>query len=196
MSTSDPAMAERVIVLTTGPRVPAPIWPVVVTAALLLVTAAALAWWRARPRTSSGSRRRVRIFAASIAGGGSAAAMRFVSAATDPNRFAWGLDGLSDDLILFAGLFGYTLLAAMLVGTGDLLFDALRPSRTRFWLLAGVPFFAAFIVGTLYVTGSVEPFASRPTIAQETLLVAALAASLIWWSWLPRPDDGMAEIFE
>ena len=131
-------------------------------------------------------------------GGAGAMTLRIASGGSSPDRSAWdpGASQFDSIVIPFFDLLGYLLLAGLLIGTGDLLFDALRPSRNRFWLIAGTPLFALFVSGTLYATGSVGSVSIVPTTQQITLVVSALAAGLIWWAWLPMPHDEIAAVFE
>lgn len=189
-------MTQQVIVFTAEPQPPAPLWPAYVAAALVLALAVALAWWRVHRPRSGTPRRRTRIVVAAIMGGVGAMTLRIASGGTRPDVSAWGPNASERGLIAAFDLLSYVLLAGLLVGTGDLLFDALRPSRNRFWLIAGAPLFALFIGGTLYATGSVGSFSVAPTAQQATLVISALAAGLVWWAWLPTPPDAMAGIFE
>lgn len=189
-----------VVVFTTAPSPPAEvsIWPAIVAGALILAAAAGLAWWRGRGQRQRRASRPIRIFAASVAGGGSAMALMALSGPAVAEAGGWAPDpfGPSPELIILAHILAYLLLALMLVGTGDLLFDAGRPSRNRFWLILGAPFFAIFLIATLSLTNWVDPFAMPPGSKQATLAVSALAASLIWWAWLPPPHHEMADVFE
>jgi hypothetical protein len=127
-------MTQNVVVLTLAPPAPVPVWAALVTSALILATAAALAWWRGRGHGPRRPRRRTRIFAAAFAGSTSVMALMAASAPaiSDADDFRLGRYGLSIELVMPAHFLGYVLLAGMLVGTGDLLFDALRPSRNWF----------------------------------------------------------------
>jgi len=187
-----------VVVFTATPSPPAEVsvWPAIVAGALILAAASGLAWWRGKRRGHRRPSRLVRIFAASVAGGGSGMAMTAMS-----HPVAAAADGVnpyapSPELVMLAHILSYLLLAVMLVGTGDLLFDAARPSRSRFWLTLGASLFAVFLIATFSLTGWVDPFAMPPGIEQGALAVSALAAALIWWAWLPLPHHEMADIFE
>ena len=110
--------------------------------------------------------------------------------------FGWDPAGLYPFMMIAANFVGYWLFAAMLVGTTDLVFDAFRPRRSRAWLMLGAPLFAAFIVTILRVTGWTDPLVIPPTRDQAIAVVAALAAGLVWWSWLPASWDPVARVFE
>jgi hypothetical protein len=191
-------MTDSVIVLTIGPQAPAPLWPAVVAATLVLAAAAALAWWRRRAPVAVRPRRGIRILAAGAGGGGGALVQMASSGTmvTGAGGIGWDPMASSPPLVLFAHFLGYWLFAAMLIGTTDLLFDAFRPCRSRAWLIIGVPLFAAFIVAILRVTGWTDPLVVPPTREQAVAVVAALAAGLIWWSWLPASWDPVARVFE
>lgn len=190
-------MTQTFVAISIEPSPPAPVWPAFVAAALVLLAAAFIAWWRVHAGGLGQPRRRIRIFAAATMGGVAATVLMTASAAArKTGMFGWTPYETSPGAVMFFQLLGYVLLAGAMVGTGDLLFDALRPSRSRLWLVAGAPLFGTFIVATLYATGSVGPLDASPTIKQGALVVSALVASLIWWAWLPAPKREIAGVFE
>lgn len=186
-------VTQTVILTTYEPSPPPPIWPVILTAVLVLLAAAAVAWWRGRAAGPTRPRRRTRILVAAGAGGG-AALVQAMAAAT--NGVDFSPSDPAPQLVLFVHFLVYWISAAVLIGMTDLLFDALRPSRSLAWLILGAPSFAAFIIAFLRITGWMDPLAFPPTRDQATVEVAAVVAGLIWWSWLPAFWDPVAEVFE
>ena len=167
--------------------------------AAVLLAAVALVWWRPRAPASARPRRRTRIIVAAAAGGAGGALMKMASSGS----ILPGTDALggrpwesSPSLDLFGHFLAYWLFALLLVGTTDLLFDALRPRRNRIWLIIGAPLFAAFMIAILRVTGWIGPLAIPPTRDQAIVAVAALAAGLAWLSWLPVSWRSVAHVFE
>jgi hypothetical protein len=91
---------------------------------------------------------------------------------------------------------GFAILAALLIGTADLLLDGLRPRRTRLWLLGGPPVVALFGIGFLAATGWMDMVSRTPGWREFMLAAGALAAGLAWWSRLPATDRRIAGIFD
>jgi hypothetical protein len=83
---------------------------------------------------------------------------------------------------------GLSVIAVMLLGTADLLLDAFRPQRTQFWLAIAPPLLTAFTIAMLAGAGWLEPVSFPPDAMQLMLALAALAAGLTWWSYLPAPE--------
>jgi MYXO-CTERM domain-containing protein len=180
---------------TTVSGPPPPIWPGFVMAAAVLLAAVVLAWWRRRAPVSPRPRRRTRIIVAGAAGGGGGALVKMAAPGTIGGT-GWGPYAPSPWMDLFVHFLTYWLFAILLVGTTDLLFDVLRPCRNRTWLFVGAPLFAAFIIAILRATGWIDPLVIPPTRDQAIVAVAALAAGLTWWSWLPASWEPIAHVFE
>jgi hypothetical protein len=184
--------------VSTGPPAPTPIWPAVAMGAAVLLAAIALAWRRRRAAMAGRPRRLTRMVVAAATGGGGGALIRMTASGalfTEGRGIGWDPFGPSPG-ILPLHLLLYCLFAFALVGTADLLFDALRPRRSLLWLVIGAPVFGAFIIAVLRATGWVDPFVVPPTRDQAALTVAALAAGLSWWAWLPATWQPIAHVFE
>jgi MYXO-CTERM domain-containing protein len=185
--------------VSTEPPAPTPIWPAVAMGVAVLLVAIALAWRRRRAPMSERPRRVTRMVVAAAIGGGGGALIRMTASGaifTEGRGIGWDPFGPSPAILLPLHLLLYCLFAFALIGTTDLLFDALRPRPSLLWLIIGAPLFGAFIIAVLRVTGWVDPFVVPPTRDQAALAVAALAAGLSRWAWLPAAWRPIAHIFE
>ena len=195
----DAPLTVNFTVVSGPPPPPPPTWPAFLMGASVLLAGVALVWWRHRAPASRRPRRRTRIVVSAAAAGGSGALMQMAASGTilsGTRGIGWSPWEPSPTTVLFGHFVGYWLFAVLLVGTTDLLFDALRPRRNRTWLIIGAPLFAAFIMAILRVTGWIDPFAIPPTRDQAIVAVAALAAGLVWLSWLPGSWEPIAHVFE
>jgi len=86
----------------------------------------------------------------------------------------------------------------LLVAATDVAFKAMGARRTRAWLLAGISvFFGGVAVALLVSAGAFtgRGFTVLLTPDLAALVLLAIAAALIWWSFLPA-EGPVATVFE
>jgi hypothetical protein len=185
---------QEVRLVVVGPQPDPGMWPAIAAAILLLAAAALLAHRRATRPDARPAGRIGRILWSSLACAGG---LSFVMA---PGEIVGNLfQTIPNVIAAFAiKLLGWTILAALLFGSADLMLDALRPRRTLAWLSIGPPLLTLYGVGFLAASEWLDGFDPGP--AGPAPLAAVLAAALVWWSLLPVAADpesrGVAAIFE
>jgi hypothetical protein len=182
------------LVVLNGPEPNTDIWMSVAIAAVVLIAAALLAYWRGTRAGSGPARRRTRILWTALAGAGGLTLILI------PNDLRWG--GSGDPFFQLGLLMSFAMraiVALMLFGTLDLMLDYFRPHRVLLWLGVGLVLLPLFVVGILAASSWLEVMELGR--ASPIPGIAAVAAALVWWSWLPTTRGGgderrIAHVFE
>jgi predicted permease len=186
--------SEIYIVIPAEPaRAPAP-WLDPAVGAAALAVAAFLAWRRVRRRDLPPPRRAERIATTVATFAATGLVMLAPGVLGDAGRLALRLP-FEPVVALGIGFAALALLGLLLFVTADFLLDALRPHRTRLWLVLAPPLMAAFVVGLFVATGWFDAAQEDGRFSLPMLGTAAAAAGLTWWSRLPKPGELVSSIF-
>lgn len=178
----------KLIHITIPPPAPPPSpWVVWTIGAALLAGAAVLA----HQRVLSGTGTPPRLWRIVRTGFAAAVALALLEAPRDLMEAIpeFGVR-LAVRLIFFTALF------SVLYGALDLLLDALKPTRARPWLVAGIPLFAALLPVAI---GAADLWEWTPMFEEGgpgAAAVAGAVAGLAWWSCLPMRNARLTSIFE
>jgi len=150
-------------------------------AVAVLVAACLLARWRFTRRDAAPARRISRILWTSLAGAGGLTLILM------PIKLRWG--GFAAETLILDFMLR-SIVALALFGVADLLLDFFRPRRNLAWLCVAPPLLASFVF--MIVAASTWADAVDAGQAGPVPLAAAVAAALVWWSFLPVADLGGA----
>jgi succinate dehydrogenase hydrophobic anchor subunit len=155
----------------------------------LFFCAAFIAYRRAAPAAQDVPRRRRRILLTGLTWA-TMFALMFA-----PQQYAkpWGSPFWLSLLLVTAVLF---LLGTTILGGLDLILDYFRPLRRREWLAIGPLLFAVIVPATIFGLGLGPSGGLLAQAGPGPVALAAAAAGLVWWAWLPALDASLAYVFE